>query len=118
MSEIRSEDIKRWTGKRESALVIEIILGRTTMAEAGRTYDLTPSEGQSWVEDAKTGMVDALKANPLDVRPALRDASSRIFSRPTVKQCWSSEREKATSPARAGLRLVAPSVRATMAQGK
>ena len=62
------EDIKRWTAKRKSALVIEIIQGKTTVAEASRTYDLTPSEVESWVDDAKKGMENALKANPLDVR--------------------------------------------------
>lgn len=68
MSETVSEDIKRWTAKRKSALVIEIIQGKTTVAEASRTYDLTPSEVESWVDDAKKGMENALKANPLDVR--------------------------------------------------
>ena len=38
------------------------------MAEASRTYDLTPSEVENWVDDAKKGMENALKANPLDVR--------------------------------------------------
>ena len=60
--------IKRWTAKRKSALVIEIIQGKTTVAQASRTYDLTPSEIESWVEDGRKGMQNALKANPLDVR--------------------------------------------------
>ena len=38
------------------------------MAEASRTYDLTPSEIETWGDDAKKGMENALKANPLDVR--------------------------------------------------
>jgi transposase-like protein len=68
MSEIVADDIKRWTAKRKSALVIEIIQGKATIAEASRTYDLAPSEVENWVEDAKKGMENALKANPLDVR--------------------------------------------------
>ena len=68
MSETVNEDIKRWTAKRKSALVIEIIQGKTTVAEVSRTYDLTPSEVESWVDDAKRGMENALQANPLDVR--------------------------------------------------
>ena len=60
--------VKRWTAKRKSALVVEIIQGKTTVAEASRTYDLAPSEIETWVEDAKRGMENALKANPLDVR--------------------------------------------------
>ena len=68
MSETLSDEIKRWTAKRKSGLVIEIIQGKTTVAEASRTYDLTPSEIEDWVEDGLKGMENALKANPLDVR--------------------------------------------------
>ena len=68
MSETVTEDIKRWTAKRKSALVIEILQGKTTVAQASRTYDLSPSEIEGWVDDAKKGMENALKANPLDVR--------------------------------------------------
>ncbi len=38
------DEIKRWTAKRKSALVLEIIQGKTTGAEASRSYDLSPSE--------------------------------------------------------------------------
>ncbi|WP_442902628.1 transposase [Frigidibacter sp. MR17.24] len=62
------EGIKRWTAKRKSALVVEIIQGKTTVAEASRAYDLSPSEIEGWVDDAKRGMENALRANPLDIR--------------------------------------------------
>lgn len=68
MSETMTEAVKRWTAKRKSALVVEIIQGKTTVAAASRTYDLAPSEIESWVDDAKKGMENALKTNPLDVR--------------------------------------------------
>ena len=68
MSETLEDGIKRWTAKRKSALVVEIIQGKTTVAEASRSYDLTPSEIEGWVDDARRGMVNALKANPLDIR--------------------------------------------------
>jgi len=38
------------------------------VAEASRSYDLAPSEIESWVEDGRKGMENALKANPQDVR--------------------------------------------------
>lgn len=60
--------IKRWTAKRKSALVTEIIQGKTTVAEASRSYDRTPGEIESWVDDAQKGMENALRANPVDVR--------------------------------------------------
>src|SRR5690625_6394161 len=43
------QDIKRWTAKRKSALVLDIIQGKTTIAEASRAYDLSPAEIESWV---------------------------------------------------------------------
>ncbi|KIX62109.1 DUF1153 domain-containing protein, partial [Burkholderia pseudomallei] len=62
------EDIKRWTAKRKRALVLDIIQGKTTVAEASRAYDLSPSEIENWVDDGKRGMENALRANPQDVK--------------------------------------------------
>ncbi|MCP1632025.1 transposase-like protein [Kerstersia gyiorum] len=68
MSKTMEEDIKRWTAKRKSALVLDIIQGKTTVSEASRQYDLSPSEVEQWVDDAKRGMENALRANPLDIK--------------------------------------------------
>ena len=62
------EEVKRWTAKRKSALVLEIIQGETTVAEASRAYDLMPSEIENWVDEGKRGMENALRAKPEDVR--------------------------------------------------
>lgn len=56
MSDGIAEEIKRWTVKRKSALVTEILRGKTTVAEASRQYELSPSEIESWVDDARKGM--------------------------------------------------------------
>lgn len=37
------DDIKRWTAKRKSALAMEIIEDKTTVAEASRSFDLLAS---------------------------------------------------------------------------
>lgn len=68
MSTLMEEEIKRWTAKRKTALILEIIQGKTSVSEASRTYDLPPSEIEGWVEDGRKGMENALKANPQDVR--------------------------------------------------
>ena len=68
MSTKMEDDIKRWTAKRKSALVLDIIQGKTTVAEASRQYDLSPSEVEQWVDDGKRGMENAQRANPQDVR--------------------------------------------------
>ncbi|WP_313272645.1 DUF1153 domain-containing protein [Stenotrophomonas sp.] len=62
------EEIKRWTARRKSALVLEIIQGKTTVAAASRQFDLTLAEIESWVEDGKRGMENALRAKSEDVR--------------------------------------------------
>jgi hypothetical protein len=48
--------------------VLDIIQGKTTVVEASGAYDLSPSEVESWVEDVKRGMENALRANPQDVK--------------------------------------------------
>lgn len=68
MSMTMEDSIKRWTAKRKTALVIEIMQGKTTVAEASRSFDLSPSEIEGWVDDAKKGMENSLRANPLDIR--------------------------------------------------
>ncbi|KGV28203.1 putative transposase [Burkholderia pseudomallei MSHR4462] len=48
--------------------MLDIIQGKTTVAEASRAYDLSPSEIENWVDDGKRGMENALRANPQDVK--------------------------------------------------
>ncbi|CAM4076542.1 Alanine racemase [Kerstersia similis] len=62
------EDIKRWAAKRKSALVFDIIQGKTTVSAASRQYDLSPSEVEQLVDGAKRGMENALRANPLNIK--------------------------------------------------
>uniref|UniRef100_UPI001EEF498F transposase n=1 Tax=Achromobacter ruhlandii TaxID=72557 RepID=UPI001EEF498F len=45
-----------------------IIQSKTTVAEASRQYDLSPSEVEQWVDDGRRGIENALRANPQDVR--------------------------------------------------
>jgi transposase-like protein len=68
MSMIMDEEIKRCTAKRKSALLLDIIQGKTTVSEASRQFDLPPAEIENWVDQAKSGMGNALRAKPEDVR--------------------------------------------------
>ena len=78
MSSQMNEENKRWSAKRKRALVLEIIQGKTTVAEASRQFDLTPSELESWVEQAKAGMENALRAKPQDVRQQYEKQISQL----------------------------------------
>ena len=62
------DEIKRWTARRKSALVLDIIQGKTTIAEAARQFDLPPSEIEEWIDQGKAGMENALRAKPEDIR--------------------------------------------------
>jgi len=62
------DEIKRWTARRKSALVLDILQGKTTVAEASRAYDLPPSEIEAWIDDGKKGMENALRAIPLEIK--------------------------------------------------
>lgn len=68
MSMTMDEEIKRWTARRKSALILEIIRGKTTVAEAARQFDLSPAEIEAWIDQGKAGMENALRAKPEDVR--------------------------------------------------
>ena len=79
MSTLMEDDIKRWTAKRKTALVLDIIQGKTTVSEASRTYDLNPSEVEQWFDDGKMGMENAC-------------------SKHTAKPCWRCVPEKSWPP--------------------
>jgi hypothetical protein len=57
MSIEMDEEIKRWTARRKSALVLDIIQGKTTVSESSRQFDLPPSEIESWIDQAKAGII-------------------------------------------------------------
>jgi transposase-like protein len=56
MSIEMDEETKRWTARRKSALVLDIIQGKTTVSESSRQFDLPPSEIESWIDQAKSGV--------------------------------------------------------------
>jgi len=68
MSEISNEDIKRWTVRRKSTLVLDIIQGKTTIQKASQAFDLPASQIEHWVEDGKRGLENGLRMNPLYVK--------------------------------------------------
>ncbi|MEY4526347.1 MAG: hypothetical protein RL768_66 [Nitrospirota bacterium] len=45
-----AEPIERWTAKRRVALVVSLLKGETSAAEAARTHGLTVAEVEDWRE--------------------------------------------------------------------
>jgi dephospho-CoA kinase len=68
MSIEMDEEIKRRMARRNSAVVLDIIQGKTTVSESFRQFDLPSSEMESWIHQAKLGVENALKAKPDDIR--------------------------------------------------
>ncbi|MBV7481672.1 DUF1153 domain-containing protein [Bordetella sp. BOR01] len=68
MDEKLDEEIKRWTVRRKSVLVMDIIQGRTSVREASEAFDLPVGEIERWVEEGKRGLENALRSNPLNIK--------------------------------------------------
>ncbi len=67
-----SEPIERWTAKRRLALVVSILQGDTSVAEAARQHVLTVAEVEHWREKFLLGTDNALRTRPKD-EEALKD---------------------------------------------
>jgi len=67
---------KRWTAKRRVALVVEILRGETSVAEAARQHALTVAEIEEWRERFLTSAVNGLRSKPFDDE-ALKEAEIR-----------------------------------------
>jgi transposase-like protein len=62
--EQRSEEIQRWTAKRREALVMSLLKGETTAAEAARRHGLKVAEVEEWRGRFLLGAENALRARP------------------------------------------------------
>ena len=61
-----AEPIERWTAKRRVALVVSILKGETSVAEAARQHGLTVAEVDDWREKFLLGAENALRSRPRD----------------------------------------------------
>ena len=61
-----TESIERWTAKRRVVLVVSILKGEMSVAEAARTHGLTVAEVEEWREKFLVGTENALRSRPKD----------------------------------------------------
>ncbi len=66
MANGQDEQLKRWTAKRRAGLVMEILRGDTSVAEAARKHGLTVAELEDWRERFLAGAENALRSRPAD----------------------------------------------------
>jgi transposase-like protein len=60
------ENVQRWTAKRRSALVMQVLKGETSAQEAARKHGLTVAEVEDWKERFLAGAENALRSRPKD----------------------------------------------------
>jgi len=59
---------ERWTAKRRVALVVSILKGETSVAEAARQHGLTVAEIEDWREKFLVGAENALRTPQVSQR--------------------------------------------------
>lgn len=60
------DSVERWTAKRRVALVLRILKGETSVAEAARKHGLTVAEVEDWRDRFFLGAENALRSRPKD----------------------------------------------------
>jgi transposase-like protein len=66
MAQDALEPIERWTAKRRAALILSILKGETSTAEAARRHGLTLAEVEDWHERFLLAAENALRSRPKD----------------------------------------------------
>ena len=62
-----ANEFKRMSAKRKAQIVMDIFQGKSSVAEGSRKYDLTPATVEEWMEEARRGMENQLRARPKDI---------------------------------------------------
>jgi transposase-like protein len=95
MSVEMEEEIQRWTARRKSALVQDIIQAKTTGSESSRQFDLPPSEIESWRGQVKLGMESTLRAKSEEILKqyesqlkVLQEAYGEAMLEPRARKKW------------------------------
>ena len=78
--EQRPEEVQRWTAKRRAALVLSLLKGETTAAEAARRHGLKVAEVEDWRDRFLLGAENALRARRKEDE-ALREEELNRFKR-------------------------------------
>jgi transposase-like protein len=72
MGDQSDDSVQRWTAKRRVALIVSILKGETSVAEAACKHGLTVVEVEDWRDRFLLGAENALRSRPKD-EEALKD---------------------------------------------
>ena len=85
------DEVQRWTAKRKAAVVLSIVKGETSAAEAARKHGLTIAEIERWKEQFFAAGENALRARPKDEEAAKDreqvDYGVQSFRRRRARHC-------------------------------
>lgn len=73
-----AEPIERWTAKRRATLVLTILKGDTSVAEAARRHGLTVAEIEDWRDRFLLGAENALRSRPKDEEALKEDQIKKL----------------------------------------
>ena len=76
--EQRAEEVQRWTAKRRAALVLSLLKGETTAAEAARRHRLKVAEVEDWRDRFLLGAENALRARPKEHEALCKEELNRF----------------------------------------
>ena len=80
-SSSESDPIKRWTAKRKSAVVLDLIKGKTTAVDVARKFDLTVAEVQQWQEEFLAAGQERLRCNPRETEQQFEAERSQLHAK-------------------------------------
>jgi len=72
------DEVQRWTAKRKAAVVMSIVKGETSAAEAARKHSLTIAEIERWQEQFFAAGENALRVRPKDEEAAKDEQIERL----------------------------------------
>jgi len=78
MADEQSEEVRRWTAKRLAALIISLLKGETTAAEAARRHGLKMAEVEEWRERFLLGAENTLRARPKEDEALREEELNRL----------------------------------------
>ena len=78
------DNIQRWTAQRRAALILSILKGETSIAEAAREHDLTVAELEKWRDRFLVAAENALRSRPRDEEELQQEQIKRL--KPKVGQ--------------------------------
>ena len=85
--EQRPEEVQRWTARRRAMLVISLLKGETTVAEAARRHGLKVAEVEEWRDRFLLAAENGLRARPKDDE-ALREEMVNRLKRKVGELPW------------------------------